>query len=492
MSTAPEKRVALQIAPDRASAFGPAGQEAEPFASARQAVPLLWLALFDYDDIAVKKEGSIDVFASVTELSVARERAKTLLRVLPQERTDLLEAARTLSRALDKPPAAGCLAVFPLEIFTGMRSRAAQLYVQHLVNLCDLWEQVRAGLPFDEAQRQLDQICPEVFQQQDPRVMRYYLIGSLAQAGDDLADFLISEGQGEKDLQPQALAVGEQGLVLGRFDGVWKLMSASVDKDLRGVWGVEDTAFVVGRDGTALRLRQGRFVGMEVPTRQHLNAVWGLGSRWVCAVGEAGTVVVFDGQQWHPWSVGTNASLHCIAGSGSDNICLSGRESAVLRYDGYGWNRLPLPEETVISRLAVIDSVVHAAGGTRKGGELYRLERQGFVRDASLPRVDWLEGVWGGWGDELGVAPGSGPILFRRGRAWESEPVALEHLTAAAAGSSTMVLGSRERYEVIMGRTESGWQIEATLVGLRLNALWVAGNPKPPRMPRGERERADA
>ena len=80
------------------------------------------------------------------------------------------------------------------------------------------------------------------------------------------------------DTKPQALAVGEQGLLIGCFDGQWKLMRTGVANDLHGVWSSDDTAYVVGDNGTVLRIEDGRCQRLDVPTDYDLRDVWGLGA----------------------------------------------------------------------------------------------------------------------------------------------------------------------------------------------------------------------
>ncbi len=481
-----EKSVALRVVSSRQGAFSPVDERGPaPLAAANKAVPLLWLALFDYDEIQVKPRGSIEVFGALTELALARRCARALVEALSGQEELLLGSAQALLKRLDKAPREGHLVLHPVEVFVGLNNGEAQSYLEQLVNLCDIWERLRGGLAWEETSRQLSRIAIDitrVLQQQDRRVARYYLIGDLADLQESLDEFLVREGQGEQDLEPEALVVGEQGLLLGRFDGTWKLMSSDSDQDLMDVWGEGDTAFIVGRHGTLVRLKRGRCKNVASPTKQHLKAIWGLTPTSVCVVGEGGTILVYNGQEWKPWAIPTQAALHCIAGDGPGNIYVAGSESGVMRYDGYSWVRLPLPEESIANQLCLVNGVTYAAGGSRQGGALFRLERSGFVRDDGLPRVDWLDGIWNGWGAEVGVIPSAGPVLINSGRGWRHEPVRAQQIHAVACGEVPMLLGSLSGYMVVLVRSEQGWEIEASIAGLQLRGIWVAGRPKPPRL----------
>jgi hypothetical protein len=137
----------------------------------------------------------------------------------------------------------------------------------------------------------------------------------------------------------------------------------------------------------------------------------------------------------------------------------------------------------MVSKLAAVDGHLLGIGGSHRGGELYQLTRSGWTRDRSLPRMDWVTDLWSGWDSEVGVVEASGAAFVRGPTGWTRETLPLEGVTAVAAGSSVMAVGASGRHQVICRRTESGWCVEATVVGLRLHAIWVGGRPKPPRAP---------
>jgi hypothetical protein len=482
-----EDRVELRVVADRALAFQPVVVETpEPLATARKAVPLLWLALYDYAEAEVRRSETVNSFAAVTPVATAVARVAALLAIIPEQDRALTDALQAMKRALDEAPAEQLLVLYPINVFSGLDRESGQAYLQQLVGLCDVWEKVRQGLAWPEAQTTLARVCPDlpgVLRHKDPHVGGYYLVGSLVDRQPSIDDYLLREGQGQLDLEPEALAAGEQGLLIGRFGGRWRLMSSGTSCDLLGIWGEGGTAFVVGRGGTVLRLRKGRCSAMEVPTTTHLTAVWGLSLKFVCAVGEGGTLLAYNGKSWQLWPLPTRAALQSVGGAGPDSICIAAHDAAMLRFDGRSWNRTPLPEETMVNQICADETTIYAVGGSRRGAELLRLERTGWARDERLPRVEWLEGASAGWGSELRVAPGSGPILVRKSSGWVEERIPADRLTAMAGGAMTMALGTAAGYNVVLTRGERGWQVECSVgKDLKLSAIWVAGRPKPPRI----------
>ena len=460
-------------------------------ASASPVVPLLWLGLFDYDDTSVTRDDAMELLNAGTSVALARQRARDLMAALPGAPPQLGESAGLLVEALDRAPVGGRLSLDATKVLSGMMPREGQSQVQRLVNLCDVLERLRKGMPWQAAQGHLARLKADLsaVAAKEPDQARDGLVGQPVSAPAGLADCLVRTGQGRQDLVPEALAAGNGGLLLGRFKGKWKLMSSGVTRDLRGIWGKDDTAFLVGAAGTVLRLEQGRCATMQVPVKRDLNAVWGISARMVCVVGDGGDVLMFTGRSWQPWVVPGDGDLHAITGSGPESICIAGSDSAVLSFDGYSWDRAELPEASVANRLCCVNGVIHAAGRSRWGGELFRKEGDTFVQDKTLPTANSLEGIWEGWGKSFGVAPTTGAALFFDGSGWSTEDMPADQIFAAAAGAETMAVGRSGSYSVILIRAEEGWRVEASLRGQRLNAVWVMGSPRPPRLALDEEPR---
>lgn len=75
-----------------------------------------------------------------------------------------------------------------------------------------------------------------------------------------------------------------------------------------------------------------------------LAGVWGAGANDVWAVGEAGTILHWDGASWSPSASGTTVALRDVWGSGSDDVWAVGA-GVLLHWDGKAW-------VTVVAELA--------------------------------------------------------------------------------------------------------------------------------------------
>jgi hypothetical protein len=255
----------LRVLPARELADQPPAEDAPPpLAAARKAVPLLWLGLFDFEECEVRPGERGELFLAVTPVAQALARAETLARALPEKEPALAPQARLLAGELRKRSPGHFLALYPTEIFASLRPELGRLYLQRLFGICEVWEKIRQGLGWPEARKLFDRLGPDLGNAlaEEPRLLSYYLLGNLAEQYDPLEQARVREGQAQRDQEPEALAAGEHGLLLGRFAGRWKLMSSGTDQDLTAIWGEGGTTFLVGRRGTVLRLRRGGCTSM--------------------------------------------------------------------------------------------------------------------------------------------------------------------------------------------------------------------------------------
>ena len=111
----------------------------------------------------------------------------------------------------------------------------------------------------------------------------------------------------------------------------------------RALWLVGDHAAVArypvmpSGDGGAPVLGQG--VMVPVASQANLRAAWGQGEH-LWAAGTNGTILHFDGAEWHIEDTGTPATLHAIFGLSPKDIWAAGDDGTVLHFDGDTWSRV--------------------------------------------------------------------------------------------------------------------------------------------------------
>jgi hypothetical protein len=111
----------------------------------------------------------------------------------------------------------------------------------------------------------------------------------------------------------------------------------------RALWLVGDNSAVVryalspSADGGAPSLARG--VVVPVASRVSLRAAWGYDEH-LWAAGEQGTVLHFDGAEWHTQTTGTVSTLNAIFGISPNDIWAVGEHGTVLHFDGSGWSTI--------------------------------------------------------------------------------------------------------------------------------------------------------
>lgn len=192
-----------------------------------------------------------------------------------------------------------------------------------------------------------------------------------------------------------------------RFDGAaWSRVPVPAGTPLiNWVYGVGDTLWMVGNDGTALR---GNRDGMEaVPTgaAAPLWGVWGSAPDQVWAVGGdvladdgAPVMLRWDGQAWAPVALPDSGrgsrALFKVWGAGGDDFALAvGHLGLAYQWDGQRWALLPSGTgEDLISLWGSGPDQIGVIGG-RNNGVLGRWDG-GALQAQVLAGTPGLSGIW--------------------------------------------------------------------------------------------------
>jgi hypothetical protein len=135
---------------------------------------------------------------------------------------------------------------------------------------------------------------------------------------------------------------------------------------LTGVFAVSPSkAFVVGRlavfgtntggyigfyDATTVTAGGGVVTDIAMlPTP--LFAIWGSGPTDIFAVGDAGTILHYDGTAWTSMVSNTTETLHAVGGTGPTDVFVVGDGSTILHYNGVNWMPVRAKDTTTIRGL---------------------------------------------------------------------------------------------------------------------------------------------
>jgi hypothetical protein len=198
----------------------------------------------------------------------------------------------------------------------------------------------------------------------------------------------------------------------------WVSVVSGTGRDLNGVWGASSTdIFAVGNAGTVLHY-DGRVWGlMKSATSVDLWGVWGSSGVDVYAVGNRGTLSRYDGQAWTNLASDNTVDLRWVWGSSSTDVFAVGSRGTVKHFDGRSWSTQTSGVSTDLNAVwGAAGSSVYAAG---KAGAILRYDGRAWSAMGSGTTVD-LNGVWGSADASIYAVGRAGTILHYDGRAWSN------------------------------------------------------------------------
>jgi hypothetical protein len=206
----------------------------------------------------------------------------------------------------------------------------------------------------------------------------YFLGGGLDHFNGSSFDASVGIG-GEYPMQdfwasPNAVYVVGDGERVYLFDGSlaglggWRLPTY-----VNGVWALSRiNAFVVGEPGDPAHAYNssniyhydGAWTAMTTGSPSSLSDIWGSSEADVFAVGQAGTVLHYDGSSWTVMPTGTNNNLSCVWGSSSTDVYAVGDSGTILHYDGVQWMAIPsMTQNRLTGVWSSSDRDVYVVGG---------------------------------------------------------------------------------------------------------------------------------
>ncbi|QQR74527.1 MAG: alpha/beta hydrolase [Holophagales bacterium] len=215
----------------------------------------------------------------------------------------------------------------------------------------------------------------------------------------------------------------------------WNPMVSGTSAVLYAVWGTADNdVFVVGDAGTILHYDGNAWSPMVSGTTQYLTSVWGDSGTDVYAVGAAGTILHYNGTAWSAMTSGTIAELLGIWGASATDVFAVGASGTILHYNGTDWSPMTSGSTTFIRSVwGSSGSNVFAPGGYFSGMVL-RYNGADWSQSYSGPA---MMGVWGSSaGDVFVVGSSFGAVILHfDGSAWTSMPPATSEWLLGIAGS---------------------------------------------------------
>lgn len=146
--------------------------------------------------------------------------------------------------------------------------------------------------------------------------------------------------------------MGDNGNIL-HYDGkTWKSVPITENNDLYSIWGSSaKNIFVSGDSGVILHYDGSSWNSESGSTSENLFGISGISAYDVITVGNnedlylntAGVIFQYNGKSWNTMTAKTTASLLSVWGSSGNNIFAAGTSGTILHFDGSNWHAVNNP-----------------------------------------------------------------------------------------------------------------------------------------------------
>jgi len=196
----------------------------------------------------------------------------------------------------------------------------------------------------------------------------------------------------------------------------WVPVDSGTRDDLLGIWVRSATdVFVVGNAGTILHYDGRVWVPMTGGTSRDLHSIWGSSAADVFAVGGAGTILHYDGKAWVSMPSGTDNDLYAIWGSSGNDVFAVGRAGTILRYNGKDW--APMTGAIVDNLYGIWGTSAANVFAVGSSGTILHYDGKAWVQMPNYIKRD-LFGIWGSSGVDIFAVGREGVILRYDGKEW--------------------------------------------------------------------------
>ena len=239
-------------------------------------------------------------------------------------------------------------------------------------------------------------------------------------------------------------ALSASGKLLRRNkDGQWRVWRPLPPGSYNGAWGDGARLAAVGGHGQLTLYGAGGPRSVATGTKAALRSVWG-NSRALYVVGEEGTVLRVD-DEGQVRSIGrpTTSDLNAVWGAGGQAIVVAGQRGVLLYHGRSGWKTIRAPTRQDLFALWGNADIAVAVGAH---GTVIAKRRGDFRwRKLSTPTSQNLVAVWGRSRKEIFAASDRGTILRFDGRRWrvENSPATCVKALGSGANQETLAAGCR-------------------------------------------------
>lgn len=179
---------------------------------------------------------------------------------------------------------------------------------------------------------------------------------------------------------------------------------------------------VVCQAGLAMPAAAGDWTAMDSHTAVNLYGLWGSSERDVFAVGNAGTIVHYDGNAWSAMNSGTTKNLSGVFGFAANDVYVVGQNMTILHYNGQTWSAMNVvnPPSWLPSLNGVWGSAPNDIWAVGSG--YIRVHYNGSTWSGTTNTVtDWLWSAWGSSASNVFAVGDWQALYLYDGKAWSAQ-----------------------------------------------------------------------
>jgi photosystem II stability/assembly factor-like uncharacterized protein len=283
------------------------------------------------------------------------------------------------------------------------------------------------------------------------------------------------------------LGIGAHTLAPATNDGSTMDGDASVDQN-DGSGGEADAGGDAGVDSCSVGGWCSSFTPTQAPNA--LRGMWESGPNDVWAVGDAGTIVHWNGSVWSTMPGVATQSLLAVWGSGPNDVWAVGHDplssvSVTLRWDGAVWASIPVPSGSLEPLHGVWGSGPKDLWAVGQGGTILRWDGKTWSAitnqtDPTLPELSnvLLTGVWGSGPADVWIVGSGGTIVHWDGTIWSdfTQKVGVTQVLNHVWGSGPNDAWAVGDAGTILHWKDHAWSRVASGVLQDLNGMWGTGS----------------
>ncbi|MDM8560904.1 hypothetical protein [Candidatus Parabeggiatoa sp. HSG14] len=197
----------------------------------------------------------------------------------------------------------------------------------------------------------------------------------------------------------------------------WEVQNPSPTEELlTNIWASSDNSlFAVGDSGTIIHYDGNQWITMNSNTSSKLYGIWGSANNNVFTVGNNGTILHYDGNQWTTMSSGISFPLIEVWGSSSTDVFAVSDSGTIIHYDGNQWTTM---NSGISSSLwGVWGSSSNNVFAVGNGGTIIHYDGNQWTHKNSST-FSWLNSIWGSSSQNVFAVGDDNAIVHYNGNQW--------------------------------------------------------------------------